>query len=34
MKIGLSQPNGFPTHFAQQEHKYLDAPGQSKSFIM
>ena len=33
MKIGLSQPNGFPTHFAQQEHKYLDAPGQSKHYV-
>ena len=24
MKIGLEAPNGFPSHFAQQPHKYLD----------
>lgn len=24
MKIGLEAPNGFPTHFAPQPHKYLE----------
>jgi hypothetical protein len=24
MKISLEQPNGFTTHFAPQEHKYLE----------
>lgn len=24
MKIGLEAPNGFPSHFAPQPHKYLE----------
>jgi hypothetical protein len=24
MKIALEAPNGFPSHFAHQPHKYLD----------
>ena len=24
MKIDLEQPNGFPSHFASQPHKYLN----------
>lgn len=29
MKISLNQPNGFNTHFAPSEHKYLDARSES-----
>jgi hypothetical protein len=25
MKISLNQPNGFPTMYGQDSHKYLDA---------
>ena len=31
MKIGLNQPNGFTTHFAQDPSKYLDNNNESKS---
>lgn len=29
MKISLNQPNGFNTHFAQDQYKYLDAKSES-----
>ena len=25
MKISLNQPNGFTTHFAPHQHKYIDS---------
>ena len=30
MKISLNQPNGFRSHFAPQEHKYLEEKQQNR----
>ena len=34
MKIGLEAPNGFPSHFAPQPHKYLEQPSSSTNKLM
>jgi len=34
MKISLNQPNGFNTHFSQDQYKYLDAKSESTKFFI